>query len=109
MIQEDTMVRVARVVPWTKYPECPKCGSSLGAGNWLLRLLYAAKGNAAQNYVYCQGDQNSTVQVAGMEFRPDGPRLSVQECAVHCFGVYEEHIHLACGRCQWKWLMAVKP
>ncbi len=35
MIQEDTMVRVARVVPWTKYPECPKCGSSLGAGKTL--------------------------------------------------------------------------
>lgn len=96
------------VVPWTRYPVCPKCAHSLGAGVWGLRRLFAAKGDAAQNDTWCRGDHNSTVQVPGMHFGSEGAQMRMADVPVTCFGVIDEHLHLRCGRCSFSWLMSVK-
>lgn len=96
------------VAAWVRFPACPKCGHALGAGHWLLALWAAARGESAQNYAYCQGNQNSSMQVPGIAIGEHGPSMALQSIPVACFGVYEEHLHCRCGRCGFQWLMGVK-
>src|SRR5271166_1738692 len=101
-------IRVAIVLPWSRYPACVKCGHQLGNGMLLFRAWTLAKGESAQKYSYCAGDQNSTVPVPGMHIEDGQATPKFVDVPVHCFGVYQEHLHLRCGRCGWQWLMAVK-
>ena len=109
-IEEETMIKLPYVSAWSRFPVCPKCASTLGAGIWLLAMYRQSKGESSVRYAWCKGDQNSTVAVPGMSFGEDGPRMDVANVNVPCFGViYEEHLHLVtCGRCNYAWLMDVK-
>ena len=105
-IPDNFTVSAPAVVPWTRFPSCPKCGHTMGAGIWLLAVWRAARGECAQNYVYCAGDQNSTLKVPGLNLETGG--MKVMDIRVPCFGVFTEHLHLGCGRCRFGWLMACK-
>jgi hypothetical protein len=96
------------LMPWMRYPVCEKCGYQLGNGMLLLRALALAKGKSSQAYCYCAGDMNSTIPVPGMHIERGEATPKMVDVPVHCFGVYQEHLHLRCGRCGWQWLMAVK-
>jgi hypothetical protein len=105
-VAEETSVRLPEVKPWVRFPVCPKCGGSLGAGIWLLALWRSSRGESAQSYVYCKGDCNSTVQVPGLNVQTG--QMGPLELKVPCFGIFSEHIHVECGRCHFAWLMACK-
>lgn len=107
-IDDEFRVSVPVVHPWTPYPVCRACGHVLGAHLWGIRRFFWAKGNAAQNYAYCKGSHNSTFQAAGLRIGTEGPQIVQQDLPVTCFGIFDEHLHLACGRCGFVWLMAVK-
>ena len=105
-IPDDYMVSVQPVHPWTRYPECPKCGHSLGAKVPVLRRLYLAHGAASQGYAYCKGDQNSQAQMPTLNLT--NGEVGVRSINVPCFGIIHEHLHLTCARCRFDWLMECK-
>jgi len=105
-IPDDYMVSVQPVRPWTRYPECPKCGGSLGYGVRVVGVLLGALGRCAQNYVYCKGDQNSTAMVPA--FDPAKQEINFAHIKIPCFGIIQEHLHLSCSRCSFQWLMECK-
>lgn len=105
-IPDDYRVAAPAVLPWVRFPACQKCGHTLGAGIPLLALLCQAKGEAAQNYTYCLGDQNSTVPVTSLNPATGEIRPAMVQTA--CFGIFHDHLHLACSRCGYRWLMAVR-
>jgi hypothetical protein len=106
-IPDDFRVSVAEVSPWSRFPACPKCGYALGAGYRFLRCLAAVLGLNAQTYAYCKGDQNSTVRQPALNLATG--ELGAHEIRVPCFGLIDEHLHLKCGRCDFRWLMQCKP
>lgn len=103
---DETIISAPKVLPWTRFPECPKCGGSLGAGIRLAAIWRALHGECAQAYSYCAGDQNSTVRVPGLNMTTG--EMGSMDIKTACFGVFHEHLHLRCGRCSFAWLMAVK-
>lgn len=105
-VPEESTVSLPSVVPWTRLPSCPKCGGSLGNGLWIVGLILASLGRSSQNYAYCRGDCNSTVQMPGLNIATG--EMGPMEMKTACFGVFHEHLHLACGRCRFAWLMATK-
>ena len=105
-IPDEFRVSVQPVHPWTRYPECPKCGHTLGAHIWGIRRLFWAKGNAAQNYAWCKGDRNSQAHMPTINIATG--EVGTAPVNVPCFGIIEEHLHLRCGRCGFEWLMDCK-
>ena len=105
-IPDDFKVSVATVHPFTNFPTCPKCNGSLGAHIPILRRLFAAWGRAAQNLAYCRGSQNSQVHVPTMNLL--NGQMGVSPVNVPCFGIFEEHLHVTCAKCQFAWLMSCK-
>lgn len=105
---EEALASVPKLAPFTRFPVCPKCAYELGAGVPLLRWWFAARGNSAQAFSYCKGGSDENFQIPGMQMTAEGPRLTAVNMPTLCFGVYEEHIHCKCGRCDFFWLMAVR-
>ncbi len=105
-IPEEYKVSAPTVAPWTRFPVCPKCAHTVGAGIFLLALWHSSQGECAQNFIYCPGDHNSTVQAANIN--PFTGEVKPTEIKIPCFGVFTEHLHLGCGRCKFTWLMACK-
>ena len=105
-IDEDFKVSVQIVHPFTAYPTCPKCNGSLGAHVPILRRIMAAWGRAAQGLAYCRGSQNSPVHVPTMNLL--NGQMGVSPVNVPCFGIFEEHLHVTCAKCQFQWLMNCK-
>jgi hypothetical protein len=102
---EDS-IALPTVQAYARFPICPKCGYQLGAGIRFMALWRLAKGENAQRYLYCKGDCNSTVQVPGLNLQT-GEMRGI-DMPIPCFGVFQEHLHCACGRCGFGWLMDVK-
>lgn len=103
MSSDDITISVRPVVPFSRHPECPKCGHSLGFFAWWL----SATGSCAQNWGFCQGDVDSTISInIPIQQMFGGAEAKIPTV---CFGNVEEHIHIRCSRCNHLWLMAVKP
>ena len=105
-IPDDFTVSVPVVKPWVPFPVCEKCGGILGAGIPILRRLMAAWGRCGQSYAFCKGDHNSQVQMPTMNLMTG--EMGSTPVKVPCFGIIEPHLHIACGRCQFSWLMSCK-
>ena len=105
-IPDDFRVSVPTVHPWARFPECTKCGASIGHGVRFVGVLLAAWGRSAQSYAYCKGDQNSQVQMPTLNVQTG--ELGTRPLAIPCFGIVEEHLHIHCGRCGFDWLMQCK-
>lgn len=87
------------VMPLHRYhprPACEKCGLRV-----TLWDAIRSGGTSASNWVYCKGSLDSTVEVTPLFQK-------TREVKVPCFGVFVEHLHLTCNRCNWSWLMATK-
>lgn len=102
--EEDYRVTIPVVAPWEENPMCPKCNHCVKP-RWLGWLI-AATGRYAHQKQYCPGDQNSKVKVAGMNMVTQ--EVSAFELPTICFGIIEEHLHILCTCCGWKWLMECK-
>ncbi len=105
-VPDDYKVSVPAVHAYVRYPVCPKCGGTLGAGLFIVRRLLLAFGRCAQQYAWCRGDQNSQVQMPTIDIVTG--QLGTVPMSIPCFGVYKEHIHCTCGRCGFMWLMDCK-
>ena len=100
-IPEGYRVSAPVVLPWAEYPECPKCAHGLKP--LFLRWWMVARGKQAQELAYCRGDLNSTMRVPAMNLAE--MQFAMVEQKIPCFGVFDEHFHVTCGRCSYRWLM----
>jgi hypothetical protein len=105
-IPDDYMVSVQPVHPWTLCPRCPKCGHGLGVGIPLTQFLLNAFGCCSQTYAYCKGSQDSRARVPTLNIA--NGEMGVGLINIPCFGIFHEHLHLACNRCRFDWLMECK-
>jgi len=95
-IAEESVVSVMAVLPYSKRPQCAKCGLRM---SWYERLVFG--GRSASSYIYCEGSVDSTRKVSNIFGQQ-------RELPTECFGVFEEHLHLECNRCSHRMLMHVK-
>jgi len=94
--QEMVVVTVPEVKPFSRRPECAKCGSQVSFIGDLLPFGYSFA-----TYQYCPGNLDSKVKVRRF-LQPE------VEMETSCFGIYEEHLHLRCNRCGYHSLMSTK-
>lgn len=93
----DLKMEVMELKPFEAWPTCQKCGLHVT----LMDRVRSSNGVASANYSYCAGSLDSTVNVS----LPFGGKA---EMSTSCFGVFEEHLHLTCNRCGFRWLMATR-
>lgn len=91
---EQLNIEVMPVHPYQERARCPKCGFRAGLINHL-RNRYCHK------FHYCAGNKDSTADVNDIFGRS-------HEVKVPCAGVFEEHIHIQCGKCDFHWLTKPK-
>lgn len=106
---DEMLAAVPKLAPFSIYPRCPKCAGELGAGIPFLRRWLRAHGTQAQTFVYCSGGSDEKLKVPGLHFGPEGAHPALMDVQSACWGLVQEHLHLQCGRCSFRWLMAVKP
>jgi hypothetical protein len=103
---DEQRISVQPLAPWARFPVCPKCGYSLGAGYWLTAVWRLTKGECAQRMQFCVGGMDSQMSIPGFNIEKMEP--AVAQVPTLCFGIFHEHLHMQCGRCSYRWLMAVK-
>lgn len=89
-------MKVMPLHPFENRPTCEKCGLHINIAD-----MIRYSGTSSAKWTYCEGSLDSTIEISGLFQKP-------RDVKVPCFGVFVEHLHLTCNRCNWSWLMATK-